>query len=44
MCPPGSPNSLDFMQFLAKLGEIICWHGGLAPPPGGNPGSATGFA
>ena len=34
------------MQFLGKLGKIVCWRpprrpGGLAPPPRGNPGSAT---
>ena len=23
--PPRGPNSLNFMQFLGKLGKIICW-------------------
>ena len=41
-CPRG-PNSFNFMQFLEKFGKIICWRppGELAPPPRGNPGSAT---
>ena len=41
--PPGGPNSFNFMQFLGKFGKIICWRppGELAPPPRGNPGSAT---
>ena len=31
------------MQFLGKFGRIVCWRppGELAPPPWGNPGSAT---
>ena len=38
---PRSQNSFNFMQFLGKLGKIICWHPqGLVPPPRGNPGSA----
>ena len=43
--PPG-PNSFKFMQCLGKFGKIVCWHppGELAPPPRGNPGSATGCA
>ena len=39
-------NFLNFMQFFAKFGKIICWRpppGGLAPPPTGNPGSAPEF-
>ena len=24
-CPPGGPNSFNFMQFLGKYGKIICW-------------------
>ena len=41
--PPGDPNSFNFMQFLGKFGKIVCWcpPGELAPPPRGNPGSAT---
>ena len=39
------PNSFNFMQFLGKFGKIVCWRppsaGELAPPPRGNPGSAT---
>ena len=44
MCPPGGPNSFNFMQFLGKFGKIVCWHppGELVPLPWGNPGSATG--
>ena len=43
--PPGGPNSFNFMQFLGKFGKIVCWRppGELAPPPWGNPGSATGI-
>ena len=43
--PPGGPNSFNFMQFMGKFGKIICWRppGELAPPPRGNPGSATGW-
>ena len=39
----GRPNSFNFMQFLGKYGKIVCWRppGELAPPPRGNPGSAT---
>ena len=35
-------NVLNFMQFFAKFGKVICWRppGGLVPPPTGNPGSA----
>ena len=42
---PGGPNSLNFMQFLGKFGKIVYWRppGELAPPPRGNPGSATAF-
>ena len=42
-CPPGGPNSFDFMQFFGKFGNFVCWRppGELAPPPRGNPGSAT---
>ena len=41
--PPRGPNSFNFMQFLGKFGKIICWRppGELAPPPRGNPRSAT---
>ena len=41
--PPG-PNSFNFMQFLGAFGKIVCWRPlprELAPPPRGNPGSAT---
>ena len=24
--PPGCWNSFNFMQFLGKFGEIVCWH------------------
>ena len=24
-CPPGGPNSFNFMQFLGNFGKIICW-------------------
>ena len=43
--PPGGPNSFNFMQFLGNFDEIVCWRplpGELAPPPRGNPRSATG--
>ena len=42
--PPTVQNFLNFMQFFAKFGKIICWRPprGLAPPPSGNPGSAPG--
>ena len=41
--PLGGPNSFNFMQFSGKYGKIVCWcpPGELAPPPRGNPGSAT---
>ena len=41
--PPRGPNSFNFVQFLGKFGKIVCWRppGELAPPPRGNPGSAT---
>ena len=41
--PPGGPNSFNFMQFLGNFGKIVCWRPpwGVAPPPRGNPGSAT---
>ena len=43
--PPEGPNSFNFMQFLGNFGKIVCWcpPGELAPPPRGNPGSATGM-
>ena len=43
--PPMAQNFLNFMQFFAKFGKIICScpPGGLSPPPMGNPGSAPGF-
>ena len=25
MCPPGSLNSFNFMQFLGNFGKIVCW-------------------
>ena len=42
---PGGPNSFNFMQFLGNFDKIVCWcpPGELAPPPRGNPGSATAF-
>ena len=45
-CPPQGRNSFNFMQFLGKFGEIVCWRppGELAPPSRGNPGSATAIA
>ena len=41
---PGGPNSFNFMQFLGKIDKFVCWRPPweLAPPPRGNPGSATG--
>ena len=24
-CPPGGPNSFNFMQFSGKYGKIVCW-------------------
>ena len=42
--PPRGPNSFNFMHFWGKFGKIVCWRpppGELAPPPRGNPGSAT---
>ena len=42
--PPLAPNFFIFMQFSGKIGQIIGWRPlplGLAPPPLGNPGSAT---
>ena len=44
MRPPPGPNSFNFMHFWGKFGKIVCWRpppGELAPPPRGNPGSAT---
>ena len=40
---PLAQNFLIFMQFSGKIGQIIGWRPplGLAPPPMGNPGSAT---
>ena len=40
--PPTAQNVLNFMQFFAKFGKIICWRPPrrVAPPPTGNPGSA----
>ena len=42
--PPLAQNFFIFMQFSGKIGQIIGWRPplGLAPPPLGNPGSATG--
>ena len=41
--PPMAQNFFIFMQFSGKIGQIIGWRPplGLAPPPLGNPGSAT---
>ena len=43
--PPLPQNFFIFMQFSGKIGQIIGWRSplGLAPPPLGNPGSATAF-
>ena len=44
MCPPRGPNSFNFMQFWGKFGKnrmLAPPPGELAPPPRGNPGSAT---
>ena len=40
---PSAQNFFIFMQFSGKIGQIIGWRPplGLAPPPLGNPGSAT---
>ena len=40
---PSAQNFFIFMQFWATIGQIIGWRPpfGLAPPPLGNPGSAT---
>ena len=44
---PHGPNSFNFIQFLGKFGKIIYRRppspGGCAPPPRGNPGSATEY-
>ena len=24
-CPPGGPNSFNFMHFLGKFAKIVCW-------------------
>ena len=44
--PPLAQNFFIFMQFLGKIGQIIGWAPplGLAPPPLGNPGSATALS
>ena len=41
--PPGGPNSFNFMQFFGKIWQnrMLVPPGELAPPPRGNPGSAT---
>ena len=42
--PPLAQNFFIFVQFSGKIGQIIGWRPpllGLAPPPLGNPGSAT---
>ena len=42
--PPRPQNFFIFMQFSGKIGQIIGWRPPpreLAPPPRGNPGSAT---
>ena len=39
----GGANSFNFMQFFGNFNKIVCRRPlGLAPPPRGNPGSATG--
>ena len=40
---PSGSKFFNFMQYLEKFCKIICWRPprGLAPPPRGNPGSAT---
>ena len=40
--PPGGPNSFNSMQFFGKIWQNhMLPPPGLAPPPWGNPGSAT---
>ena len=41
--PPGGPNSFIFMQFSAKIINKHTHFGSWRPPPGENPGSATGI-
>ena len=43
--PPPGQNFFIFMQFSGKISQKVCWCPplGLAPPPLGNPGSATAF-
>ena len=44
--PPLGQIFFIFMQFLGKIGQIVCWRPpplGLAPPRLGNPGSATDY-
>ena len=43
---PRGPNSFNFIQFFGKIWQnhVLAPPGGLAPPPRGNPGSATGNA
>ena len=39
-CPPGGPNSFNFMQFSGKYGKIVCWR----PPWGvGAPSSGKSW-
>ena len=40
--PPTAQNFLNFMQFFAKFGKIICWRPPrrVGAPPTGDPGSA----
>ena len=45
--PPQGPKCLSIScSLLGNFGKIICWRppGELAPPPRGNPGSATGLS
>ena len=41
--PPRGCKFFQFHAFFGKFGKIVCWRppGELAPPPRGNPGSAT---
>ena len=42
-CPPGHPNSFDFMQFSRKCGKIVCCPPRGVGAPQGNPGSVAAF-
>ena len=43
--PPWGSKFFQFHAVFGKIGKIVCWHppGELAPPPRGNPGSATDY-